>query len=158
MPRTSDKADRILDYVNQFVQEHGYAPSVRAAFDTYLAEGAGFYKAPPRLLALDVIKFIRGIGAVPVLAHPFLNLSEAELCDFLPAAREAGLFAMETDYATYSEETAILAKEIAEKYGIERSGGSDYHGERKPDISIGKGKGNLRVPYSYLEAIHNDVH
>ena len=29
MPRTSDKADRILEYVNQFVQEHGYAPSVR---------------------------------------------------------------------------------------------------------------------------------
>ena len=29
MPRTSDKAERILDYVNQFVQENGYAPSVR---------------------------------------------------------------------------------------------------------------------------------
>ena len=29
MPRTSDKADKILDYVNQFVQENGYAPSVR---------------------------------------------------------------------------------------------------------------------------------
>jgi len=29
MPRTSDKAQRILDYVNQFVQENGYAPSVR---------------------------------------------------------------------------------------------------------------------------------
>ena len=29
MPRTSDKADRILEYVNQFVQEYGYAPSVR---------------------------------------------------------------------------------------------------------------------------------
>ena len=29
MPRTSDKADRILDYVNQFVQENGFAPSVR---------------------------------------------------------------------------------------------------------------------------------
>ena len=29
MPRTSDKAQRILEYVNQFVQEHGYAPSVR---------------------------------------------------------------------------------------------------------------------------------
>ena len=29
MPRTSDKASRILDYVNQFVQENGYAPSVR---------------------------------------------------------------------------------------------------------------------------------
>ncbi len=29
MPRTSDKAERILEYVNQFVQERGYAPSVR---------------------------------------------------------------------------------------------------------------------------------
>ena len=29
MPRTSDKAERILEYVNQFIQENGYAPSVR---------------------------------------------------------------------------------------------------------------------------------
>ena len=29
MPRTSDKAERILDYVNQFVQENGFPPSVR---------------------------------------------------------------------------------------------------------------------------------
>lgn len=29
MPRTSDKAEVILCYVNQFVQENGYAPSVR---------------------------------------------------------------------------------------------------------------------------------
>ena len=29
MPRKSDKADQILSYVNQFVQENGYAPSVR---------------------------------------------------------------------------------------------------------------------------------
>ncbi len=29
MPRTSDKAEKILNYVNQFVQENGYAPSVR---------------------------------------------------------------------------------------------------------------------------------
>ena len=29
MPRTSDKAEKILDYVNQFVQENGYAPSIR---------------------------------------------------------------------------------------------------------------------------------
>lgn len=29
MPRTSDKAQRILEYVNQFVQDNGYSPSVR---------------------------------------------------------------------------------------------------------------------------------
>ena len=123
------------------MMEKGYSPSVSEAFDTYLRESAGYYKAPARLLAVDVIKFIRSIGAVPVLAHPFLNLTEDELCDFLPAAKEAGLFAMETDYSTYSEETTILAKEIAERFGVARSGGSDYHGERKPDIAIGKGRG-----------------
>ena len=29
MPRTSNKAQLIIDYVNQFVQENGYSPSVR---------------------------------------------------------------------------------------------------------------------------------
>ncbi len=29
MPRTSNKAQLIIDYVNQFIQENGYAPSVR---------------------------------------------------------------------------------------------------------------------------------
>ena len=29
MARTSNKADQILNYVNQFVQENGYSPSVR---------------------------------------------------------------------------------------------------------------------------------
>lgn len=29
MPRTSNKAELILNYVNQFIQENGYAPSVR---------------------------------------------------------------------------------------------------------------------------------
>ena len=29
MPRTSNKAQLIVDYVNQFVQENGYSPSVR---------------------------------------------------------------------------------------------------------------------------------
>jgi hypothetical protein len=29
MPRTIDKAERIMEYVNQFIQENGYSPSVR---------------------------------------------------------------------------------------------------------------------------------
>ena len=29
MPRTSNKAQLIIDYVNQFIQENGYSPSVR---------------------------------------------------------------------------------------------------------------------------------
>ena len=29
MPRTSNKADLIMDYVNHFIQENGFSPSVR---------------------------------------------------------------------------------------------------------------------------------
>ena len=29
MPRTSNKAQLIVDYVNQFIQENGYSPSIR---------------------------------------------------------------------------------------------------------------------------------
>lgn len=29
MPRTSDKAEQIMEFINRFVQENGYAPSVR---------------------------------------------------------------------------------------------------------------------------------
>ena len=29
MSRTSNKAELIVNYVNQFIQEHGYSPSVR---------------------------------------------------------------------------------------------------------------------------------
>lgn len=137
--------------------EKGYAESVRDAFDKYLREDAGYYKAPERLSAFDVIPFIRSIGAVPVLAHPFLNLSENELRFFLSKGKELGLCAMETDYSEYSKETTLLARGIADKYGILRSGGSDWHGERKPLICIGCGKGDLRVPYEYLEKIKKEV-
>jgi len=60
---------------------------------------------------------------------------------------------METDYSEFDGEKTALAKEIAERFGLLRSGGSDYHGKRKPDIFIGCGKNNLRIPYSYLEGL-----
>lgn len=137
--------------------EKGYAESVRNAFDKYLTVEAGYYKEPGRLSAFEVIPFICRIGAVPVLAHPFLNLSESELRRFLPVARGLGLSAMETDYSEYSEDTTFLARGIADEYGILRSGGSDWHGKRKPLIRMGRGKGDLRVPYEYLSELKKEA-
>ncbi len=150
--RSSDGYVNRAHFATALVKK-GYAKDNDDAFDNFLCAEAGYYKAPPRLLALDIIKYLRSTGAVPVLAHPFLNFSEEKLRRFLPKAREAGLAGMETDYSTYDEETTALAHSIAAEYGILNSGGSDYHGERKPDISIGTGRGNLAIPYSYLEGL-----
>lgn len=130
--------------------EKGYTSSVQEAFKTYLKPG-GYYTPPQRLDAFEAIRFIKSLGAVAVLAHPFLNLDEAELRAFLPEAVACGLDAMETVYSKYDAETTALAGELAQEYGLLHSGGSDFHGSCKPDISLGTGRGELRIPYEFLE-------
>lgn len=129
--------------------KQGYTNSIKQAFDTLLSPDAGYYKEPKRLSFLDMISFIKSIGAVPVLAHPFLNLSEQELEALLPLAKENGLVGMECFYSLYDQETTEKALKIANDFGVLPSGGSDFHGDNKPDISLGIGKGNLCIPYDW---------
>ena len=129
----------------------GYCESVQDAFKNWLSEKHGYFHPPKRPDALETIRFIRSIGAVSVLAHPFLNLEEAELRVFLPLAAEAGLDAMEVYYPKFGEEQTALAMLLAEEYGLLPSGGSDFHGANKPDIQMGTGRSNLRISHSVLE-------
>lgn len=131
----------------------GYADSVQEAFKTWLSPKRGYYIPPKRPDAFEIIRFIKSIGAVAVLAHPFLNLEQPELEEFLPQAVKAGLDGMEVYYSKYDEETTAHSVEIAEKYGLLPSGGSDFHGQNKPDIAIGVGRGNLRIPDSWKNAL-----
>jgi predicted metal-dependent phosphoesterase TrpH len=133
--------------------ELGYVESVQAAFQTLLSPKHGLYHPPKRINAYDAIRFIKSIGAVAVLAHPFLSMEEGLLRAFLPQAVEAGLDAMEVFYSKYIEETTLLAVKIAEEYGILPSGGSDYHGGNKPDIAIGIGRGDLKIPHQWLNGL-----
>ena len=128
----------------------GYVESVQDAFRTLLSPKHGLYHPPKRVDAYDAIRFIKSIGAVAVLAHPFLSMDETLLRAFLPRAVEAGLDAMEVYYSKYDEETTRLAAQIAGEFGVLPSGGSDYHGGNKPDISMGTGRGDLRIPDSWL--------
>lgn len=131
----------------------GYTDSVKDAFKRYLSEDGKYYTPPKRLDVFETIGFIKHLGGVAVLAHPFLNLDEAQLEQFLPRALECGLDAMETMYAKYDAETTQTAKKIAARFGLLESGGSDFHGKNKPDISLGTGRGNLQIPMSVLEKL-----
>lgn len=131
----------------------GYCESVKAAFSQWLSEKHGYYIPAKRLDAFDAIRFIKSIGAAAVLAHPFLSLDEAGLREFLVPAREAGLDGMEVYYSVYDADTTALAQAIAEEFGLLPSGGSDFHGGNKPDISIGTGRGNLVIPLTWMEAL-----
>lgn len=131
----------------------GYTESVKDAFARYLAPEHGFYHPPKRMTSFEAIELIKSIGAVAVLAHPLLTFDETQLRQFLTEAVKYGLDAMETEYSTYDQQTTMLARKIAKEFGLKCSGGSDFHAERKPDISLGTGKGTLQVPMSLLEAM-----
>lgn len=131
----------------------GYVSSVKEAFKRFLSPEQGYYKPPKRPDAFEIIRFIKSIGAAAVLAHPFLNLDREALEEFLPKAVEAGLDGMEVLYSKYDEETTALSKMIAQKHGLIFSGGSDFHGENKPDIAVGVGRGSLNVPVSWMDEL-----
>lgn len=137
--------------------KNGWVRDMQDAFNRYLEPRCGLYEAPQRPSLFEMIRFTRSIGAVPVLAHPFLKLSEAELRTLLPQAKEQGLAAMETEYVSFDEETTALAKALAEEYGLLQSGGSDFHGDNKPGIFLGVGRGNLRVPLSFRNGIYGEA-
>ena len=140
-------------HIAQALMDGGYVASVKEAFKTLLKPEQGYYVPPKRPDALETIQFIKSIGAVAVLAHPLLNLDEAGLRKFLPLAKAAGLDGMETLYAKYTPEETALAKSLAAEFSILESGGSDFHGETKPDIALGSGRGDLKIPLALLEQL-----
>lgn len=131
----------------------GHTSSMDQAFRQLLTPEAGLYHPPRRLDALETIRFIRALGAVSVLAHPFLNLDDKELETFLRLAVPAGLDAMEARYSKFDDKATRTALALAERFGLLCSGGSDYHGANKPGLAMGSGYGNLAVPMEYYEKL-----
>lgn len=131
----------------------GYVSSVGEAFSTYLSVEAGYYKKPRRIDVWEMIDFLRSIGSLSVLAHPFLKLSKTELIVFLGEAKKAGLDGMECIYSLNDDTITRTSIELADEFGLLKSGGSDFHGAPKPDIAVGVGKGDLRVPYEWYERL-----
>lgn len=131
----------------------GYIESIDWAFKNILHKDYGLYEPPERLSSIETIRFIREIGAVAVWAHPYFHMTFDQAEEFLPRAVDAGLQGMETIYSTYDDATTKKAKEVCRRFGICESGGSDFHGANKPKISLGKGYGNLQIPYGFYERL-----
>ena len=143
----SDNINRAV--IAGYFIEKGIVKDRKEAFTTLLVKDGGFYVPSKRPSTFDTIQFIKSIGAVAVLAHPFLDLSYEEVEAFLPEAKKYGLDAIETDYSTYDAYETKCAQKLALGNGLLFSGGSDYHGKAKTLIRLGVGKGNLNIPMEY---------
>lgn len=132
----------------------GYVQSISEAFDRLLGSGKPAYFKKDKLDPAQGIKEITTAGGIPVLAHPVhLNLPLRELDELLGELKQAGLAGTEAYYVDNSPEDTGNLLRLCIKHDLIPTGGSDYHGSFKPDIEIGRGFGNLKVPYESLERL-----
>ncbi|HWP44289.1 MAG TPA: PHP domain-containing protein, partial [Blastocatellia bacterium] len=123
--------------------EKGYVESIQDAFNRFLAKGAAAYVEKKRLSPAESIDLIHAAGGVAVLAHPYqLKLSDEETDRMIGELAEMGLDGVEAIYSRHSEAQREMYSQMAARYGLLVTGGSDYHGSYKPDISIVKGLGD----------------
>lgn len=125
--------------------KYGYASSIQDAFDKYLVKAHNKTRSTSKGLPYEeCIELILQSKGIPVLAHPkSLELSEKEFLILLKEMINFGLKGIEVYHSSHTKEEIKFYLEIANKYNLLVSGGSDYHGKTiKPDIELGTGKNN----------------
>lgn len=131
---------------------HGYAADIRDAFNRYLGDTCPCYVPREKVTPLQAVRLIRRAGGIPILAHPLIyHLPEEKLLQLVSELKEAGLIGIETLYSTHSPNDEQYVRRLARTNGLCISGGSDFHGENKPTIDLGCGKGNLKITYDILK-------
>ncbi|MBI4355278.1 MAG: PHP domain-containing protein [Candidatus Omnitrophica bacterium] len=112
----------------------GCVATVEAAFDRWLAEGGPGYVREHPLSAREAIRLIRGVGGVPILAHP----STMRRDELIPKLREMGLAGLEAHHSSHSADTIERYVTLAREQGLLVTGGSDCHGMAKGRIIMGE--------------------
>ena len=132
----------------------GYVPHYRAAFDMYLDESASAYVDREEPSLEEGIRRIREAGGVTSIAHPIrLNLSAAEEEALIRRMASEGLSALEAYHSDHGAAETERYLGLARKYGLKVTGGSDFHGDNKPNVKLGSGPGTLSIPRSLLDAL-----
>ena len=129
--------------------KNGYSNTIDEAFIKYLNDA---YKKTIELNNKPTfekcINLIKNSNGLSVLAHPnSLKLDEKEFLIMLKKLIDAGLNGIEVYHSSHSKKDIEYYLEIAKKYNLLVSGGSDFHGKNvKPEIELGTGKkNNLKI-------------
>lgn len=139
--------------------KYGYATTSQDAFDKYLIDAHNKTRQTSKGLQYqECLELITNSGGIPVLAHPkSLELSEKDFLILLKEMTSCGLKGIEVYHSSHTKEEMTYYLEIAKKYNLLISGGSDFHGKTiKPDIELGTGKNNnIKIKkLSLLDELH----
>ena len=121
----------------------GFCGSVDEAFSRFLRRGATAWVPKTNVDYREGIELIHQAGGLAVMAHPGLN----KIDHLIPDLVKAGLDGLECWHTRHPKSTAKRYREMAERYGLIITGGSDCHGAGLGHPLIG----TVRVPYEILE-------
>tara|TARA_Y100000741_G_scaffold320361_1_gene268867 strand:+ start:10 stop:888 length:879 start_codon:yes stop_codon:yes gene_type:complete len=150
-------------HIAKIMYKKGYVDSINEAFVKYLGNGkvgdSRIHQEPIEKL----IELSKESKCLIFLAHPHTLMSNRnyssnqkwitdDFVSYLEKLADLGIDGLETNYSSYNSETTSSLSSIAKKLDLLESGGTDYHGENKPNINIGFGYENrpLKTPYKLL--------
>jgi predicted metal-dependent phosphoesterase TrpH len=119
------------------------------AFEKYLKKGRPAWVPKTKMSALESVELIHQAGGLAVMAHPGLNRTD----EIIPDLVDAGLDGIECFHTKHSTTMAERYLEIAEKYNLLVTGGSDCHGFSKVKPLIG----TVKLPYEHVEKLKAKV-
>jgi predicted metal-dependent phosphoesterase TrpH len=130
-------------HIAQAMVKMGYVASHGEAFDLYIGRNGPAYVERYKISPLDAVSLIKEARGLPVLAHPL------KVTHFLPDLVEGGLVGLEVYYNGYSPEDVRGLAELAHKFDLIPTGGSDFHGSGVDTV----GMGGVKVPVESVERL-----
>lgn len=136
----------------RFLADTGQVHTLAEAFNRFLGDHAPCFVPRNKVTPFEAVKMIHQGKGKAVLAHPLLyHLTEEQLEELVQSLVQSGLDGIEAIYSTNTGLDEVRMRQLAKKYGIFITGGSDFHGSNKPSIDLGKGRGNLKIPAYLLD-------
>jgi predicted metal-dependent phosphoesterase TrpH len=137
----------------------GYVSSIKQAFDDYIGQGAPAYFDKERLTPKQALEMIHKSGGVPVLAHPvqLRYQNDAQLERIVRDLMDLGLAGIEVIHSDHNAELVKRYTALADRLGLLKTGGSDFHGTNKPHVQLGVANGR-RIPREWFDALNQAAH
>lgn len=134
------KGDINRNDIAKLLIKHGYCNTMNECFDRYLTPIYTLGKKPEKISEEGAIHLIKNAGGIISLAHPTsLKLNYQDLKEYILYLKHLGLDAIEIEHIHVPPTLKPLLYELCQKENLAYSGGTDYHGENKPNVHLGSG-------------------
>jgi predicted metal-dependent phosphoesterase TrpH len=148
---SSNKGELGRPHIAKFLIKEGVVSDMNEAFDKYLGKGKPLYRDKRRFSFEESVEMIHSAGGIAVLAHPAsLKLEREEYKPFVKSLIEKGLDALEVYCSYHDDADTEFFGGLAKELDVPISAGSDFHGDNKVGVSLGRWKGGLQNPENIL--------